>query len=215
MPLKEAAGPLLDEVDAAAHALGSVNTVGVRADGRLAGTSTDAVGVGVAAGLRRLGVAPGAPVLVLGAGGTARAAVGEAAGAGRELRVAARRPEAVAALVEVGERLGVRVADAGRDLAAAVHGSGAAAVVSTLPVAGAQAVVHGLGPAGWPAGLPLLDVLYAPDPPPLAALATRAGERVTDGLVVLAGQAAEQVRLWSGATVDAARLEEAGRRARG
>ncbi|MCA9530809.1 MAG: shikimate dehydrogenase (NADP+), partial [Myxococcales bacterium] len=71
LPHKQAIVPLLDELDEAARAIGAVNTVS-HERGRLLGSNTDAPGLVralEAAGVR----AAGARVVVLGAGGAARA----------------------------------------------------------------------------------------------------------------------------------------------
>ncbi|MFW6051903.1 MAG: shikimate dehydrogenase family protein, partial [Myxococcota bacterium] len=73
LPHKEAAAPLLDEVDRDARVLGAVNTI-VRDGDRLLGTNTD--GPGLVRSLDEAGVqVRGRRVAVLGAGGAARAAV--------------------------------------------------------------------------------------------------------------------------------------------
>ncbi len=77
IPHKENVMPFLDEIDPVARRLGAVNTVVARPDGSLWGTSTD--GAGFVDSL--LAEFPGfdfgsAAVLVLGAGGAARAIIG-------------------------------------------------------------------------------------------------------------------------------------------
>lgn len=70
MPFKESVIPHLDALDEAASVIGAVNTV-VNEEGRLVGYNTDAVGARVA--LQALKVRPDESVLLLGAGGAARA----------------------------------------------------------------------------------------------------------------------------------------------
>lgn len=72
MPFKEAVLPLLDDLDETARAIGAVNTV-VNETGRLMGYNTDAIGARKA--LESIEVQPGESVLLLGAGGVARAIV--------------------------------------------------------------------------------------------------------------------------------------------
>src|SRR5205085_10363794 len=107
--------------------------------------------------------------------------------------VAVRRASAADELVALGERLGlpveaVRWPDTYKDL------PGADLVVSTTP-AGAT---DPLAATGWPDGVPLLDVLYAPWPTRLAEAAAIAGSPAVGGLAMLVGQAAEQVQLMTG-----------------
>jgi 3-dehydroquinate dehydratase/shikimate dehydrogenase len=73
MPLKEAVMPLLTHTDETVRAMGACNTILLYADGALAGFNTD-IG-GIVAPLERHVELKGARVLVLGAGGAARAAV--------------------------------------------------------------------------------------------------------------------------------------------
>jgi len=70
MPFKEQVVALLDAIDPAAASIGAVNTV-VNTVGVLKGYNTDAYGAQVIIG--KLGIPAIAPVLVLGAGGVARA----------------------------------------------------------------------------------------------------------------------------------------------
>ena len=74
VPHKQNVIPHLDELTQAAEAIGAVNTIRVESDGRLSGDNTDARGF--IADLRDHHVDPaGRQVLVLGAGGSARAVV--------------------------------------------------------------------------------------------------------------------------------------------
>ena len=93
MPHKEDVAGACDDLSADAAALRSVNTVVARPGGRTLGDSTD--GPGFLDALADEGIAvDGQPVLVLGAGGAARAVVLALGRAGASVTVAARRPEA-------------------------------------------------------------------------------------------------------------------------
>jgi len=70
MPFKEEVLPLLDELDETARHIGAVNTI-VNKDGRLTGYNTDVFGARKA--LESINAKPGEAVLILGAGGAARA----------------------------------------------------------------------------------------------------------------------------------------------
>ena len=98
MPHKEDLVPLMDELDAAARAVGSVNTVCLR-EGKLIGRSTDGPGF-LAALEHELRVGPaGWTVTLLGAGGAARAVACALARAGAErVYVCNRTRERAAAL---------------------------------------------------------------------------------------------------------------------
>jgi len=73
LPHKQAVMQHLDEVDETARAIGAVNTVTRSADGRLLGANTD--WLGIVRSLEDQRPLSGAHAVVLGAGGTARAAV--------------------------------------------------------------------------------------------------------------------------------------------
>jgi shikimate dehydrogenase len=74
MPHKEAVAELVDELDPAAAALRSVNTVVPLGDGRLKGYSTDGAGFVASLAARDVEVG-GAHLGVIGAGGAARAII--------------------------------------------------------------------------------------------------------------------------------------------
>jgi shikimate dehydrogenase len=131
---------------------------------------------------------------VLGAGGTAQAALAAAAVVGVEqcavlVRDPARTAEvrATAGAVDVRLRVGRLRADA-PELAADL-------VVSALPPGAADPLA---GAVGWRPGQAVLDVVYDPWPTPLATAATAAGARVLSGALLLLHQAAAQVGLMTG-----------------
>ncbi|TME90258.1 MAG: shikimate dehydrogenase [Chloroflexi bacterium] len=95
IPHKEAALRLVDELAAEARRIGAVNTI-VRRASRLVGDNTDGYGFAQALAAARVDVT-GKDVLVLGAGGAARACVA-ALGAARIVLVAARRLDRASAL---------------------------------------------------------------------------------------------------------------------
>jgi len=89
VPHKEKIIPMLDGITPVAEAIGAVNTV-VKRDGKLIGHNTDAAGL--LADLHTHGVKiHDRVVLVLGAGGSARAAVAACAGMGAKIKIIARR----------------------------------------------------------------------------------------------------------------------------
>lgn len=198
MPLKEVALAVADRVDPVAAALGAANTLVPRLGGWYA-TNTDAPGMVDA--LRHAGVAGAAKVAVLGAGGTARAALAAAAtlGAG-EVTVYARRPEAVRALGPVASAVGVRLRRG--ELANVWMAAAADVVISTLPAGVADDF-----DIDWRAGTVLFDAIYHPWPTPLAAGAAKAGLPIVSGLDLLLAQAVHQFELFTGvpAPVDAMR----------
>lgn len=205
MPHKEAILPLLDEVDATAASCGAANTVCIR-EGRAIGHNTD--GTGFLDSLAGQGFYPqGRTVLLLGAGGAAKA-VGHAlaaAGAGRVI-VCARRLERAAALAAqlpgCGEGI-VLAQDAIQQAAAACD-----LLVNATP----------LGMAGSPAfaGLDFLqampphavvyDLVYHPRRTALLEAAARQGLRTVGGIDLLIRQAVRAFTFFTGETPDTAAL---------
>lgn len=203
MPLKAVAYELADERAGSAAQLGVANTLVIR-DARTTAHNTDVGGVVLA--LSEIGVTgPRSPV-VLGGGGTARAALAALARLGAAAAtVAVRRPAAAGDLVALGQRLGLEVVVTPWPVS---YGELAAAdvVVSTTP-AGATDLLAG---HGWRHDLPLLDVIYAPWPTALAHAAAAAGAPVAGGLAMLVGQAAQAVELMTGLPAPMAAMRAAG-----
>jgi shikimate dehydrogenase len=191
MPHKADVADTCDELTPAAAALGSVNTV-VNRDGHVVGDSTD--GAGLVAALRGHGVEPaGRRVLVLGAGGAARAIVDALGRTGAQVTVAARRPEA-------GERAAALAPGAGHvgfdaELARAV--AGADVVVNATPI-GMQGEPPPFDPATLTAQQFVYDTVYHPSPTPLLVAAAARGVPCADGLSMLVQQAALAFVQWTG-----------------
>jgi shikimate dehydrogenase len=202
MPLKEVALTVADQASQIATTLGAANTLHRRDTGWYA-ENTDASGMVDA--LRDAGVTAAERIAVLGAGGTARAALAAAAELGAEVTVHARRPEAIEDLRGVADALGVPLAAAelthspGGTAADAELAGGAAAdadlLISTLPAGAADPIVAWLG---LRPGLVVFEVLYHPWPTPLVAAAEAAGCTVVGGLDLLLAQAVRQFELFTG-----------------
>lgn len=205
MPHKEAIPPLLDEVDATAASCGAVNTVCIR-EGRAIGHNTD--GTGFLDSLAGQGFYPqGRTVLLLGAGGAAKA-VGHAlaaAGAGRII-VCARRSERAAVLA-------AQLPGCGEGIVLAQDAIQQAAAVCDLLVNATP-----LGMAGSPAftGLDFLqamppravvyDLVYHPRRTALLEAAARQGLRTVGGIDLLIRQAVRAFTFFTGKTPDTAAL---------
>jgi shikimate dehydrogenase len=187
MPLKRAALVAADVVDPLAAAVGAANTLVL--DGPRRAYNTDVVGI--AAALREAGAVAPESAVVLGAGGTAQAALAALTTLGlAEAVVLVRDPGRAGELRATADRLGVAL-----DLRAGLPGPipDADLVICTLPAGAADE----LRP---PAGAVVLDVVYAPWPTPFAAAARAAGGTVVSGLAMLLHQAAAQVELITGRT---------------
>jgi shikimate dehydrogenase len=193
MPLKRVALEVADEISPLAVATGAANTL-VFTGGRRYADNTDVAGL--IATLRGAGFDSGGRAVVLGAGGTAQAALAALAELGvDEIEVLVRSLGRTDELRATAERVGVAptlsdaLVDAERASAAI---QGADVVISTLPGAAADPL-RGAGPKTV-----LLDVIYAPWPTPFAAAAAAAGAQICSGLEVLLQQAVGQVELMTG-----------------
>ncbi|RKN40265.1 shikimate dehydrogenase [Micromonospora endolithica] len=193
MPGKEAALAVAGQASPVAAAVGAANTLVRRPDGSWYADNTD-VG-GMVEVLTEAGVRPGATVTVLGAGGTARAAVAAAASLGaRAVTVVARRAVAVDELRPVARAVDVPLTGAGWD--EAVAHLRADVVVSTVPKGVADSLVDAA--PGWSPATVVFDALYDPWPTPLAASARAAGCRIVSGLDLLLAQAVGQFTQFTG-----------------
>lgn len=198
MPLKEAGLREAVEVSLVAAALGACNTLVRRPDGSWYADNTDAPGMVDALG--SAGVVAVESVAVLGAGGTARAAIAAAAELAKSVTVYARRSEAIEELRVIAQALGLPLV-AG-DWSALAECASADVVISTLPFG----VADNLRPQ-WREGTVVFDVVYRPWPTPFAASAELSGCRIVSGLDLLLCQAVRQFQLFTGvrAPVDAMR----------
>jgi shikimate dehydrogenase len=198
VPLKEAVLPLLDGLTPEAERIGAANTIVFREGGRrLHGHNTD--GSGFLRGLRGLVRLRRAPVVLIGAGGAARA-VGTAlrlAGCGR-IVVANRTPARGARLADRLARLGGEAIAV--PLAALARGdvlSGAALVVNTTST-GLGAAALPVRHAATPRTCLFVDLVYAPAPTPFLRAAARGGRRTLDGGAMLLHQGALAFEAWTG-----------------
>ena len=192
MPLKRAVLPLCDELSPLAVAVGAANTVTFEGVGPFRRRRADNTDVGGMVGaIREAGLAAG-PVAILGAGGTAAAALAAVRDLGVDaVDVVVRDRARARELVGAADRLGVAVSLIDWPAADVVARSGL--VISTVPAGAADSLAGAVG-----AGQLLFDVLYDPWPTPLAGAALAGGARVIGGLELLVRQAALQVEIWSG-----------------
>jgi shikimate dehydrogenase len=192
MPLKEVALDVADEVSPVAAAIGAANTLVRLPDGTWRAENTDAPGMVDA--LLAAGVCTVERISVLGAGGTARAALAAARELGAAaVTVYARRPEAIEELDPVAEELGITLIGTG--WADAARASEAEVIISTVPKGVADTLA---GSMAWRPGTVLFDAVYDPWPTPLAAAAARAGCTIVSGLDLLLAQAVRQFELFTG-----------------
>ena len=176
-PFKEQAFALADTATPAARLTSSANILTFE-DGRVSADSSD--GVGLMRGLKEqapdLDVA-GRPVVMLGAGGAARAGSGALVEAGAEVRIVNRSPERAKALAA---DLGPSV----RVMAAPDAFDGAALVVNALSIS-PEIDFDRIAP-----GTVVMDMNYKPLATPFLTAARERGLLTVDGLAMLIGQAA-------------------------
>lgn len=201
IPHKEAVCALLDEVDPEARLIGAVNTI-VHRDGRLTGHNTDGVGL-LRALAEDLGFHPGRRrILILGAGGAARAALVALCRAGAEwVGVANRNPARAETLV--GE---IRPNFPGTTFAS--HGMEGEELNSSLGQADLVVNATSIGLKGeefpffpWAAlsrEAVIYDMVYARGGTPLVRTAGAKGFRAADGLGMLVAQGEAAFALWTG-----------------
>jgi shikimate dehydrogenase len=185
IPHKVPVGRLLDDLDDGARAAGAVNTI--RRDGeRLIGSNTDVAGI--LAALGAVGVeATGARAVVLGAGGSARAAA--AALAGARITVVARRPEAASDLPGT-------VVDWRDEPSWGALVRHADLLVNATPLGRREEMP--VRPACLPPRGAVIDLVYVAGGTPLVRRARRLGLRCVDGWDVLVAQGAAAFQTWTG-----------------
>lgn len=192
MPLKRVAMEVAAEISPLAVATGAANTLVRSASGWWA-DNTDVAGI-----VATLDGAAKGRAVVLGAGGTAQAALAALRElAVSEIDVLVRNPSRATELQAAADRLDVTISigDAlGDPSRASAALAGADVVISTLPFGAADAL-RGVEPAAV-----VLDVVYTPWPTPFAAAAAAGGARVVSGLEMLLHQAVRQVELMTGRT---------------
>jgi shikimate dehydrogenase len=199
IPHKQAALALATQASDAAHAIGAANTLTFLPDGEIVAANTDAPGLIAALGRPLHGMT----AQVLGAGGSARAAVWALLDAGAaEVAVWNRtyaRAEALAG--ELGGRAvrAPRVADLLINCTSVGLGGpdpGASLELSASEDGGLNQLGLTFDQLGEYSNV--ADLVYRSQPTPLLAAAGRLGARTVDGLEVLVAQGALSFAMWTG-----------------
>lgn len=203
MPFKLMVVPLLDRLDELARRIGAVNTI-VNDDGVLTGYNTDAWGA--ARALEEAMELVDRRVVVLGAGGAARAAVHAFAAEDMAVTILNRTPEKAEVLAREVNALGAKhpVAWGGLDELGRLDAVDALVNCSSAGMedyAAASPVPEKLLASRWV----VMDIVYKPIRTELLRLAKEAGARTVHGGRMLLHQACRQFELYVGrpAPVDA------------
>jgi shikimate dehydrogenase len=205
MPHKTVIAELCDDLSERAAALRSVNTVTLRADGTATGDSTDGAGFLRSLADAKVDVA-GRSVLILGAGGAARAVAWALGDAGARVAVTARKAPAAADTAALGHGDAIPWDD---------RASGAAKadiIVNATSVGMARDPSLPIPAEALTPAHVVADLVYEPRETPFLAAARDRGAQGVAGLGMLVHQAALQVELWSGqpAPIDAMRAAISG-----
>jgi 3-dehydroquinate dehydratase/shikimate dehydrogenase len=188
MPLKQDVLPHLANMDPLTAKIGACNTLRTGADGKLYGFNTDVAGI-IRPVEKRLKL-KGSRILVLGAGGAARAAVFGLVDQGAEVFVVNRTHETAVALARKAHARSLK-----HDVLAKQKFD---AIINTTPC----------GMVGMKPALPLkenelnanivFDLVYNPMVTPLLKLAASKGLAVISGVEMFVQQGARQFEIWTG-----------------
>jgi shikimate dehydrogenase len=202
VPHKETVMALVDTWDGPTAEIGAANTLSRTRDGKqVIASNTDVVGFEYAT--RDLAL-DGARVLVLGAGGAARAVIAVLLRRGAHVSLANRTEERARTLARsIAHPVGLELRST--EWARRTDLVPFDAVVNATSLG-----LHGEDPlegAALRPGLALIDLVPTAAPTPLVKRARAAGATVVDGLPMLLQQAASSFRIWTGrdAPVDAMR----------
>lgn len=188
MPYKESILAHLDNTDAHTAKIGACNTVVRAQDGKLYGFNTDASGV-LRPLERRLSTLEDARILVLGAGGAARAAVYGLKERGAEVYVLNRSVAAGQKLARSARARSVKRADL-KKLAFDV-------IINATPVGMGNTKESPLQEKEINARY-VFDMVYDPGETKLLKLAKERGAQIIPGVEMFIHQAARQFEIWTG-----------------
>ena len=218
VPHKEAVMGMLDRLDQQAEAIGAVNTIVTESGGKLAGYNTDIYGF-LASLSSEAGFDPaGKRVVMLGAGGAAKAAAfalveGNVASLDIANRTVARAEALIAELRSNGAETSAFAIDS---TGLADRCANADLIVNCTSI--------GMRGSPSPDASPLLDgaiqpgclvydIVYNPEVTPLLAQAEEAGARTLGGLPMLVYQGAAAFEKWTGMSAPVEVMMAAARRA--
>lgn len=200
MPHKIRVIPKLDELSQAAKIIGAVNTIVVREDGTLFGENTD--GKGFVQALKNKGITPeGKNVMILGAGGAARAISVECALAGaKKMTIVNRTKENADKLKEI---INANTATPAESLkwTSSLNIPEDVDILINATCVGFAPNVNDKPDINYDSiheGLVVCDVVFNPCEPLFLKEAAKHGARTVNGLGMLACQGALNFTLWTG-----------------
>ncbi len=214
MPHKQALVKLVDELSDDAARIGAVNTVCIR-EGKVYGYNTD--GDGFLRALLQAGMDPaGKTVLVLGAGGAAKAVVAKLAQAGAaDIAVANRTLSRAQQVCRVDGQVVAHPADFAPDtLCRLARGCGLVVNCTSLGMAGTGqgfadlSFLEQLSP-----GAGVFDLIYSPPCTPLLQRAQQLGLNTANGLGMLIWQAVFALEHFTQTSLDGAAMAAAAQKA--
>ena len=187
LPHKQSILRHLKDCDTLATQIGAVNTVVVRRDGSLFGTNTDYLGV-LRALEKKLPLAK-SRVVILGAGGAARAAVFALVRAGAHVSICARRESAAR---ELARASGAEVLSR-----RALKSQRFDAIINATPVGmHPHSPISPLAPSELHCRI-LMDLIYRPQQTQLLKLAARKGIATVSGVEMFLAQGMAQFEIWT------------------
>lgn len=188
MPLKQDVIPFLERTDPLSQKIGAVNTIARMPDGKFYGFNTDVAGI-IGPIERRMSLR-GAKVLVLGAGGAARAAIFGCRDKGADVSILNRTPETAA---KIAKQSGAKVIK--RDQLAK---STFDIIINCTPAGmNGNKTAAILTPAELNARI-VFDTVYNPIDTPLLKMARAKGCAVITGVEMFVTQGARQFEIWTG-----------------
>jgi shikimate dehydrogenase len=202
VPHKQAIRQHLDAIAPLAESIGAVNTI-VKESDRLVGHNTDAYGFIQSLKREAEFDVAGKKIVLIGAGGAARAAVFGLAQEGIASLIIANRTLANA--VSLADEISETVADThavelGSDVLK-THCSEADLIVNTTSIGMLHGPGDGQSPISEgliPSGCLVYDIVYNPEDTPLLIAARHAGAKTLGGLPMLVYQGAAAFELWTG-----------------
>ena len=188
MPYKEAILPHLDNTDSHTTKIGACNTVVRAQDGKLYGFNTDASGI-VRPLERRLNTLENARILVLGAGGAARAAVFGLKERGAEVYILNRTAAPAKKLAHQARARLMKRAD--------LKKQAFDVIINATPVGMGNTRETPLQEKEINARY-VFDMIYDPPETRLLQLAKQRGAQIIPGIEMFVHQAARQFEIWTG-----------------